>query len=132
MSVLSHTRRIVFSRLNLKDSTNYVYNSNASYGDNDGWHNARYDEVTVQLGCATLTEKTVKFRVEGRCVDTDRVASLYNTTISVGNSMDKVTTISYRTNEIRVGAKLSAAESSPLASPHYVYAQIKFTDYSKR
>uniref|UniRef100_A0A6H1ZJW6 Uncharacterized protein n=1 Tax=viral metagenome TaxID=1070528 RepID=A0A6H1ZJW6_9ZZZZ len=128
MSVLSHTRRIVFSGQNLATS-GYVYDSDLAYGANDGWHNARYDVVTVQLGCATLTSKTIGFRVEGRDSDTSRVASLYNTTISVGNSMDKVTTVSFRTDEVRVGAKLQTMVSTPLASPHNIYADIKFTDY---
>uniref|UniRef100_A0A6M3JZY6 Uncharacterized protein n=1 Tax=viral metagenome TaxID=1070528 RepID=A0A6M3JZY6_9ZZZZ len=128
MPVLSHTRRVVFSGQNLA-TTGYIYNSNASPGTNDGWYNSKYDAVTVQLGCATLTSKTVVFRIEGRYNDSGRVASLYNTTISVGGSMDKVTTVSFRTNEVRIGAKLDSMVSTPLASPHNIYANIQFTDY---
>ena len=128
MPVLTNTERTVFSGYNIA-TTGYIYNANASAGINDGWQTARSDEIVVQMGCATLTDTSVNFRVEGRLANGGRNASLYVTTISVANSMDKMIRISEKINEIRVGARLTTVESSPLASPHNIYCGIGFTDY---
>jgi len=119
----------VFTGQNLA-TTGYIYNTNASSGANAGWHDARADAITVQMGCATLTSIAVRFRIEGRCTGC-RTASLYNVSISAANAIDYVTNVTLRSDEIRVGAKLDSMVSTPLASPHNIYANIKFTDYRR-
>ena len=128
MPVLTHTERAIFSGYNIA-TTGYIYDTNESNDIETGWITARSDEIVVQMGCATLTERTVGFRVEGRLANGGRIASLYNTTIAVAGPVDKIVRIPEKVNEIRVGAKLSTRESSPLASPHNIYCGIGFTDY---
>jgi len=121
------SERVIFSGDSL-NATGYVYNNTASSNDEAGWHSCRVDDVVIQIGCSTLTDLTVTYRVEGRLANKNRIASLTIGTISVAKSIDETIVVSEKMREIRVGARLNTVPASPLASPNNLYCSIGLTE----
>jgi len=128
MSITSQTSRTFFIGHNLS-ATHFVYNSANSVAATSGWTDCRSDHVVIQTCVATHTRsQSVIFRVEGKASGIDRIASVLILTEDGVNPIDKLSNITARFKEIRVGAKTLIAPASLSASPVNVYAGVILTD----
>lgn len=115
MTVLSQTSRDLFTGSNITTST-YTYN-------NTGWIKIRADEVYLQTRVSTLNATSLSFRLEGRQSSTDKIASMLISTETSAQSISKLTQISPRINEVRLGAKIDFS-----STPNNFYANLILTE----
>lgn len=119
---VSDTDKVVFNGYSVK-STSFVYNSSGGTSTNDGWTNARSDDIAVQIAVATLNATSLTYRIEGRTENLNRAASLHTEEVTVAHSIDKIITISEKMKEIRIGAKIDHA-----ATPNNFYCAVISSD----
>jgi len=111
MPVIAKDRQDIFNGVNITD-TDYIYNSAGGANATTGWFNADYDDVMLQVSCATLTSNWLAYRVEGRFADGERPAEIYSVSLAVKNDIDQLIHIDERVDELRVGVK-TQSDSTP-------------------
>ena len=124
MSVVSQSGRWFFNGANVTATSNYVYDSDGSIGDDAGAITCKSDSVLIQYCAATLSASTLYFRIEGRFSPMNRWAEVYSRTITSANSIDQLVNVTERFKEIRVGTKVNNS-----ATPNVLYVGVCNTEY---
>ena len=112
MATMSQSIRTLFSGTTVVASGPFFYNSAKETAITAGWFSGKYDNVVIQIGCATVVNP-LTYRVEGRAANGDRAASLAIGTITGTSTIDKYINITPKFAEIRVGVTSASTVGSP-------------------
>uniref|UniRef100_A0A6H1ZLI6 Uncharacterized protein n=1 Tax=viral metagenome TaxID=1070528 RepID=A0A6H1ZLI6_9ZZZZ len=129
MTVSNQNARIFFQGDSVS-TTGYIYNSSEGNNATTGWINVKTDEVLIQIGCGTLLvgNGALQYRIEGKFDTLDRAASISVGSFAQSESIDRVSRVTSKVKQIRVGARLSTMVSTILGSPNNFYAAVCLTE----
>ena len=123
MAILSQATRTILNGEDLTASTNYSYTSSGDTGADAGWYDAKYNEIVVQIGVATLNATSFDYRIEGRANANARALELYSTSINAITNIDTSIKVTEKVNQMRVGHKVSTN-----ATPNNIYSRLILTE----
>ena len=105
-------------------SATYVYTDGDLSGAEDGWYNAKYDSIIVQVGVATLTASSMTYRIEGREKGSgNRPANILTASLNATSLIDTFVEVSEHVGQIRVGLLIDNT-----STPNNVYTKLIMTD----
>lgn len=105
MAISIQNAESYFSSYNVEATTNYVYTSAGATGADDGWVDARADNLAVQISIASLNASNVRYRIEGKSNTYTRPCIISTGTLLSTSSYDQVISVTPPVRNIRVGVK---------------------------
>ena len=104
MTILTQHAIAIFNPYSVT-ATGFVYNSAGGTASTAGWQNAKYDNVAIQIGVATLNATRIIYQIEGKNETYTRPCKIYNASITYTDTIDTVINVTEPVKQIRVGIK---------------------------
>jgi hypothetical protein len=125
--IISQSNKIIYTGYQVSSTSAYVYDDTGASDIDAGWFTSKYDNIVMQISCATLTATAMYYQVEGKFDGMDRPARIVEASINSVHDMDELIEISETVKEIRVGTKVNAI-ASPLIANNVLYCGLVLSE----